>query len=125
MRDSKTKTKTKSKSKSKSKSPPPPAAAPFTPVAAAFSRAPNVTAGKMMASFGLRVNGKIFAMHVRGDLVVKLPAARVDELVRSRAGAYFDPRRDGRLMKEWLTVPPGRADWVALAREAYAFVKTR
>jgi len=39
----------------------------------------------------LSVNGKIFAMLVRGKLVVKLPKQRVDELVAARVGTYFDP----------------------------------
>ena len=43
----------------------------------------------------LSVNGKIFAMLVRGKLVVKLPKQRVDGLVAGRAGTYFDPGMDG------------------------------
>ncbi len=47
----------------------------------------------------LSVNGKIFAMLVRGKLVVKLPKQRVDGLVAGRAATYFDPGH-GRLMKQ-------------------------
>ena len=43
------------------------------------------------------------------------------ELVRAGAGAYFDPGH-GRLMKEWIAVPEGAAPWLALAKEACAFV---
>jgi TfoX/Sxy family transcriptional regulator of competence genes len=70
----------------------------------------------------LSVNGKIFAMLVRGKLVVKLPKQRVDDLVAGRAGTYFDPGH-GRLMKQWISVPAGKLNWVELAREAYRFVK--
>ena len=35
----------------------------------------------------------------------------------------FDPRRNGRLMKEWLVVAPGReAQWLSLAKEAMEYV---
>jgi len=37
-------------------------------------------------------------------------------------GERFDPGH-GRLMKEWIAVRAGAADWVELAREAYDFVK--
>jgi hypothetical protein len=75
------------------------------------------------ATPGLRVGGKIFAMLVRGDLVVKLPRTRVDALVDAGAAERFDPRHDGRLMKEWAVVPPDSGqDWEALAAEALAFV---
>jgi hypothetical protein len=94
----------------------------FAPVVAAFAQDPHVTAGKMMSSYGLKVNGKIFAMFGRGKFVAKLPKVRVDELVNRKAGERFDPGH-GRLMKEWIAVAPGAADLVALAREAYAFVK--
>ena len=68
------------------------------------------------------MNGKLFAMLVRGSLVVKLPKARVDALVGEGRGTPFDPGH-GRRMKEWVTVAPGAADWVDLAREACRFVR--
>jgi len=95
----------------------------FAPVIEAFARHREVSSGKMMASVGLRVNGKIFAMIVRGKFVAKLPKPRVDEIVESGAGERFDPRGDGRLMKEWVVVEDGGAPWVDLAREAYRFVR--
>jgi len=95
----------------------------FASVVAAFARDRQVTAGKMMASVGLKVGGKIFAMMSRGRFVAKLPRERVDELVQSGAGAYFDPRRDGRLMKEWIELSGAKPSWVALAKEAHRFVK--
>jgi TfoX/Sxy family transcriptional regulator of competence genes len=74
---------------------------------------------------GLRVKGKVFAMLAKGELVVKLPKERVDELVASGAGTQFDPGR-GRLMKEWASVPEDSAeDWERLAREALQFVGSR
>jgi TfoX/Sxy family transcriptional regulator of competence genes len=94
----------------------------FAEVTAAFASDRRVTAGRMMASVGLRVDGKIFAMLVRGSLVVKLPAERVAELVSSGRGQQFDPRRDGRLMKEWVVLDGSRPPWLDLAREAYRFV---
>jgi hypothetical protein len=50
----------------------------------------------------------------------------VDALIAAGDGERFDPRRDGRLMKEWLVVAPSaEARWLALAREALAFVGAR
>ena len=70
----------------------------------------------------LKVGGKIFAMAVKGDLVVKLPRERVETLVAAGEGTRFDPGH-GRVMKEWLAVPPSAGDaWLPLAREALAFV---
>jgi hypothetical protein len=78
--------------------------------------------GRFGAS-GLKVGGKLFAMLVAGRLVVKLPRQRVDVLVAAGEGERYDPRRDGRLMKEWLAVEPAsRLEWLPLAREAMAFV---
>jgi hypothetical protein len=72
---------------------------------------------------GLKVSGKIFAMLAHDELVVKLPRERVDALVGSGAATRFDPRSDGRLMREWASVPvTGAQDWPALVAEAYAFV---
>ena len=73
-------------------------------------------------SGALKVNGKIFAMmSSKGKFVVKLPKTRVDQLVIDGRGERFDPG-GGRVMKEWLEVHDAKTDWVALAREAFAFV---
>jgi hypothetical protein len=102
----------------------PPAIDPaFAPVVRAFASDRQVTTGKMMASVGLKVKGKIFAMMVRGQFVAKLPKGRVDELVQSGLGHYFDPRRDGRLMKEWIVLDGGTPPWIDVAKEAYRFVR--
>lgn len=93
----------------------------FRPLVAAFSPDRRVTSGKMMASFGLRVDGKIFAMLVRGELVTKLPRERVNELVASGQGRQFDPGH-GRLMKEWVVLESPDVPWLELAQEAYRFV---
>ena len=72
---------------------------------------------------GLRIDQKIFAMLCRGELVVKLPRHRVDQLVADGSAARFDARRDGRLMKEWAAVRPDQGHaWEALAVEALRFV---
>ncbi len=91
----------------------------FVPVVAAFANDHHVVRKRMFSSDNvLTVQGKIFAMFVKGKLVAKLPRERVDELVRGGIGTHFDPGH-GRLMKEWVAVGPGGAPWVALAREAY------
>jgi TfoX/Sxy family transcriptional regulator of competence genes len=74
-------------------------------------------------SSALWIRGKIFAMLANGSLVVKLPKSRVDALVAAGAGERFDPRHDGRLMKEWLVVSStSDEEWLTLAREAMGFV---
>jgi hypothetical protein len=87
---------------------------------------PGVTPPSGGSGFGraaLRADGRIFAMLVRGDYVVKLPRTRVDELVDSGHGTRFDANK-GTPMKEWLRVDPGAAlDWSRLAREALAHVR--
>jgi hypothetical protein len=69
---------------------------------------------------GLRVGGRIFAMEVRGKLVVKLPAERCEQLVAEGAEPFVVGRRQ---MREWVAIEPGADDWRALAREALAFVR--
>ena len=95
----------------------------FAPVVAAFAKDRRVGIGKMFSSKSvLNVNGKIFAMFVRGRFVAKLPKARVDGLVSGGKGKPFDPGH-GRLMKEWVELEGERTIWVKLAREARRFVE--
>jgi len=81
---------------------------------------------KKFGSSELKVNNKIFAMLVRGKLVVKLSKLRVDALIAAGDGERFDPRHDGRLMKEWITLEPTSAEkWLPLAKEAMEFVASK
>ena len=81
---------------------------------------------KGFGSSGLKIHNKIFAMLVKDKLVVKLPKLRVDTLIASGYGERFDPRRDGRLMKEWIVLEPTfQEEWLPLAKEALAFVASQ
>jgi hypothetical protein len=77
---------------------------------------------RAFSSPGLRFKDKIFAMHVRGDLVVKLPPGRCEELNADGRAAPF--RIGARTMREWVVIGPEREfEWDALADEALAFAQ--
>src|SRR6266481_8432046 len=82
----------------------------------------DVGEGKGFGKGALKVEGKIFAMiSSKGEFVVKLPTKRADELVNTGDGSYFDPGH-GRLMKQWVVLPPGKTSWIEIAKEAHRFV---
>ncbi len=87
---------------------------------------PSVTRGTGFGSTtGLRVAGRIFAMLMKSELVVKLPKARVDELVASGTGTRLETGQ-GRAMKEWVSLPLVEcADWRGLTDDALTFVDGR
>jgi hypothetical protein len=98
----------------------------FDQIAEAYLDRPGVRLGRMMSSQGLTVDGRIFALAVRGRLVVKVSADRVAEETTDGRGAPFEPR-PGRRMREWLSVPyspgaVGRKRWSALVADAFDFV---
>jgi hypothetical protein len=86
----------------------------------------HVSEGKGFGSSGqLKVEGRIFAMLVRGELVLKLPRDRVDSLVAAGQGRHFDAGK-GRPMREWFVLSPAsRRPWTALAKEALEFVEEK
>lgn len=97
----------------------------FEPVMASFAGDRMVAPARMFGSTALKVGGKVFAMLVKGKLVVKVPAERVAALLAAGRGEHFDPGH-GRLMKEWVAVgAAGRRAWIDLAREARAFVASQ
>jgi hypothetical protein len=95
----------------------------FDRIAEQYLPLPGVTEGTGFGgNAGLRAGGKIFAMIVRGALVVKLPRERVRELVDAGAAERFSPGT-GRVMKEWVSVGAEHlGEWDGLVAEAFDFV---
>lgn len=94
----------------------------FWDVSAAAMAHSDVDTGTMMGFPCLRVSGAFFAScdHRSGDLIVKLPKHRVEQLIRAGAGKPFAPA--GRTFLEWVLV--GARDpamWAELIDEARAF----
>ncbi len=86
---------------------------------------PRVVEGTIMNGRCLRVGKEFLALvdYKGSGLVVKLPKARVAELIEEGKGLPFAPA--GRVFREWLAVPnPDRRLWRALLREGVAFVRT-
>ncbi len=103
--------------------------AAFLRLAKALSRDPRVdppalAKAKGFGSKGLKVARKLFAFESKQRLVLKLPKARVDELVAEGIGLYFDPGH-GRLMKQWIALgAEQQARWSGLAKEALELAAT-
>jgi hypothetical protein len=91
-----------------------------------FNDTDGVTLPRGGSGFGrsaLRYHGKIFAMFVRGDLVVKLPERRVGELVGAGHGERFTANK-GTPMREWFAAGKDcPVTWSALAADALKFAR--
>ena len=98
----------------------------FEDLVDALVGSPGVTPPRGGSGFGrsaLRWEKKIFAMLVRGRLVVKLPAPRVDALIAGGDGVRFDANK-GTPMREWFSLDPDSGlPWIPLAREALDFAQ--
>jgi len=97
----------------------------FADVVARFEGKRGIAVPSGGSGFGkaaLRVDGKIFAMLVRDEFVVKLPQERVAEMIAARKGRAFDANK-GTPMKEWLVVATAPKTWRGLADEALAFAR--
>ncbi len=84
--------------------------------------------GTMMGTQCLRVaaNDQFVATVERetGNLVVKLPKARVAELIAAGEGLSFAPAK--RVFAEWIAIPVfDKTKWTALIDESVDFVSTK
>lgn len=84
---------------------------------------PRVEEGTIMNGRCARVAGEFLALvgHQDSGMVVKLPRARVDELIEQGIGRPFAPAK--KVFREWVSIPKrDRRRWRALLRESVTFV---
>lgn len=84
---------------------------------------PRVQESTIMNGRCLRVGREFLALvdYKGSGLVVKLPKARVAQLIEEGVGEPFGPA--GKVFKEWVSIPkPDRRRWRALLVEGIAFV---
>jgi hypothetical protein len=96
----------------------------FWGLAAPLLSSGEATEGALMGFPCLRVEGEFFATcdHRTGELIVKLPKARVQELIDLGHGQAFAPA--GRVFREWVLVPEREGKrWKEFMAEARSFVR--
>ena len=95
----------------------------FWDVAQPLMTAGRAEEGELMRSRCIRVGKEFLAMpeYRTGDLVVKLPRERVDELIHAGTGLAFAPAK--KVFREWVQVPErDEALWSTLLAEGFEFV---
>lgn len=83
----------------------------------------DLTEGTIMGGPCVRVAGEFLGLvdYKGSGLVVKLPRARVEQLVATGIGRPFAPA--GKVFREWISVPvPDKDEWEGLLREGIKFV---
>ena len=87
---------------------------------------PRVREGTIMGGRCARVDAEFLALVDRGTgaLVVKLPRARVSDLIERGIGRAFAPA--GRIFREWVAIPDvDRSLWSELLADSVRFVSTK
>lgn len=96
--------------------------AEFDAVATELTATSPSVRGSMFGMPCLKQGGKAYAGYYQGAMVFKLSGAPHAQALALAGAALFDPM-GGRPMKEWVVVPVDHAaQWVALARDAQAYV---
>jgi hypothetical protein len=95
------------------------AEAAYAKLAAFFLKEKGVSQSDKFGK-GLRANDKVFAMLVKGELVVKLSEADVAKFIADKTGKPF--MHGKKVMKEWLIVAETNfAAWKKIAVKAKTF----
>ena len=84
----------------------------------------RIEEGTIMSGRCARVAGEFLGLvdYKNSGIVVKLPRARVDELIAQGIGQPFAPA--GKVFREWVAISkPDRLRWSKLLAEAVAFVE--
>jgi len=93
---------------------------PYAQVRAHFEQVAGVTVNSGRGAQGLKVGKKMIAMFSKGDLLLKLPPSRVEELVAAGRGLPYDPGT-GKVLANYVVIPASKKrSWIALCQEAAA-----
>ena len=83
----------------------------------------GAVSSKMFGKESIKYNGKGISCFFKDNMVFKLPARRVNEILAWDGTELFAPSGMGRAMKEWVQVPfDYQENWKELGKEAIAFV---
>jgi len=67
---------------------------------------------------GIKQDKKLIVMFMKGEIIVKLPANRVSEIIASGEGESYDPGT-GKPMKNWVLIPGTHRNlWIKFCEEA-------
>ena len=98
----------------------------FWTLAQRIQKESGVDKGTLMGNPCLRFDGKFLATIHRksGDMVLKVTAERVGELIAAGTGRPFSPA--GRVFSEWVAIPTVDPElWESLLEEALAIARGR
>jgi hypothetical protein len=83
---------------------------------------PEDELGRMLHRPGIKSSGAFYAFTTKGDLVVKLPARRVADLIAAGDGRPCSPR-PGHPMRQWVRLAPSsQQECAAYVAEARSFI---
>jgi len=90
----------------------------YAEVKAYFGNDSEVEVLKGRGAQGIKRGGKMFVMFMKGDLIVKLPENRVNEVINIGDGKPFDPGT-GKPMRNRVLIPASKRDtWIKYSLEA-------
>jgi len=93
---------------------------PYAKLKDHFSKVDGVIVNAGRGAQGMKVGKKMFAMFLKGDLLLTMPPARVEELVAAGRGFAYDPGT-GKPMKNRVLIPAAKKrSWIKLCEEAVA-----
>lgn len=83
-----------------------------------FANVEGVTVNTGRGAQGLKLGKKMFVMFHKGQLLVQLPSARVQEVIASGEGLPHDPGT-GKPMMNRVLIPDSKKDsWIAFCEES-------
>ncbi|GAB4515531.1 MAG: hypothetical protein OHK0046_19240 [Anaerolineae bacterium] len=96
---------------------------------ALVSNMPNVVVGKAFGYPAYKINGKVFAFVGSAGVALKLPEARVQELIQNHEHMHSFEPSPGTVWREWVSIdrekPTDHQQDMDLLEESMQFVLTK